>query len=352
MIKSNDKIIKDNYIKDFPEIELSKKVLYVHYEIISKFNRNNIITSSLNNFKNSDKIILDCGTEAIHFNDIKFLIETLKKYEFSNILLVNSGLNDNFDFKSIYIPNFIQKTDNEVIPLKDRKILYISLSRLIISKFQRLLLTYELFKNDLLKDGIVTCGCNFEEIKTIKEYSGIVLFPEDFQRIIPLCYDGIAEKVSSSNKYMTIGKECLINIVQESSFDIIKSEEYPIMYFNGGYGWNRPFFTEKTAKCFNSCQLPLFLSVKGYVSLLKSMGFDVFDDIIDHSYDNEENPDKRIKLIVKELIRLKNIGLDKLKNIEGLEERLFYNKNYMETIHQNMFKRYTSYINSWFFNDI
>lgn len=351
MIKCNDKIMERNYTHDFPDIASSNKILYIHYEIINKFNYNNIIISNLNNFKNSDKVILDCGTEATHFNDIKLAIEMLKIYGINNVLLVNSGLNDNFDFKSIYIPNFIRKSDNEIIPLKDRKILYVSLARLIMARFQRLNITYELFKNNLLFDGIVTCGCSDEDVYSLKYYSGLDLFPEEFKKIIPLCYDGVVDRTISSNEYMTIGKECLINIVQESSFDTTKSEDFPTMFFNGGHGWNRPFFTEKTAKCFNSCQLPLFLTVKGYVSLLKSMGFDVFDDIIDHSYDNEENPDKRIKLVVKELIRLKKIGLDKLKNIEGLEERLYYNKNYMEIIHQNMFKRYTSYINCWFLND-
>lgn len=350
MIKSNDNLIKNIYTYNFPKIESSDKSLYIHYEIITKFNTNEIINLNLDSFKSSEKVILDCGTEAIHFDDIKNFINILKGHGINDVLLVNSGLNDTFTFKSVYSPNFIRKSENEIIPLKDRSVLYISLARLIISRFQRLYLTYELYKNNLLDDGLVTCGCSEEDNLTLKYNTGVDLFPEDFQKIIPLCYDGIVDRTNSSHEYLTIGKECLINIVQESSFDTKISKEYPTMFFNGKHGWNRPFFTEKTAKCFNSCQIPLFLTVKGYVSLLKSIGFDVFDDFIDHSYDNEDDPDKRIKMLVKELVRLKSIGLDKLKSIEGLEDRLYYNKNYMDVLNKNMFMRYTSYVNSWFFN--
>jgi len=57
------------------------------------------------------------------------------------------------------------------------------------------------------------------------------------------------------------------------------------------------FLTEKTWKPVASGQLFLILGNPGIVQHLRDQGIDCFDDIIDHSYDQEENPFDRIKKI-------------------------------------------------------
>lgn len=52
--------------------------------------------------------------------------------------------------------------------------------------------------------------------------------------------------------------------------------------------------TEKTLNCFYGCNFPILISSVGTVKLLREIGFDMFDDIIDHSYDLIENPIDRI----------------------------------------------------------
>jgi hypothetical protein len=54
----------------------------------------------------------------------------------------------------------------------------------------------------------------------------------------------------------------------------------------------------------------------GYVDVIRNLGFDVFDDFINHNYDKEQNHIERIKIVVEELNRL-----TKLDMIE------FYNQN-------------------------
>lgn len=49
------------------------------------------------------------------------------------------------------------------------------------------------------------------------------------------------------------------------------------------------FLTEKTFKCFAWHQLPIFVATSGHVAKVRELGFDVFDDILDHSYDDETN---------------------------------------------------------------
>ena len=49
------------------------------------------------------------------------------------------------------------------------------------------------------------------------------------------------------------------------------------------------------------------MSVPGTIEMLKSQGFDVFDDVVDHAYDNETDHKKRFGMIIDEVKRLKEI---------------------------------------------
>ena len=44
------------------------------------------------------------------------------------------------------------------------------------------------------------------------------------------------------------------------------------------------FLTEKSYKAFAWHQLPIYVAVPGHVDIIRSFGFDLFDDILDHSY--------------------------------------------------------------------
>lgn len=58
------------------------------------------------------------------------------------------------------------------------------------------------------------------------------------------------------------------------------------------------FITEKSYKAFAWHQIPIFVTVSGHAAALRRFGFDLFDDIIDHSYDSMKNPHmRRIKIM-------------------------------------------------------
>jgi len=77
--------------------------------------------------------------------------------------------------------------------------------------------------------------------------------------------------------------------------------------------------SEKSFKPFFYYQFPMILATHHHTKSLKQKyGFDFFDDVIDHSYDNELDQRKRFSLFAKELKRLHD-------NKENLIE--FYNKN-------------------------
>lgn len=84
-------------------------------------------------------------------------------------------------------------------------------------------------------------------------------------------------------------------------------------------------FTEKAWAPFKLHQIPIYGSVTGYVSTLRNMGFDLFDDVVDHSYDNELDNIKRLQLAV-----------DQLEKVSKLNLVQFYRKNYSRFVKNNL----------------
>jgi hypothetical protein len=84
---------------------------------------------------------------------------------------------------------------------------------------------------------------------------------------------------------------------------------------------NNIHISEKTFKPFYYYQIPLILSTHNHIKMVKSRyGFDFYDDIINHSYDNEPDQIKRLDMFVNEIKRLsdnKEMIKDFYKNNKG-----------------------------------
>lgn len=72
---------------------------------------------------------------------------------------------------------------------------------------------------------------------------------------------------------------------QNSFVEIVSESSFCSPSFN---------ITEKTANCFFGCNFPILLGGSGLVQHLRDLEIDVFDDVIDHSYDKLSNPFDRI----------------------------------------------------------
>jgi len=112
---------------------------------------------------------------------------------------------------------------------------------------------------------------------------------------------------------------------------------------------NSTFVTEKAAKPFLGLQFPIFFAQMEYIQYFRDWGFDMFDDIIDHSYDlipigsyenyiNEDNPSvkrqliKKSKLVVNTLERLSKLDIHKTY-IECKERLLNNQRRLYELVH-------------------
>ena len=99
------------------------------------------------------------------------------------------------------------------------------------------------------------------------------------------------------------------------------------------YTENSFLITEKTQHSVFGCSFPIWVSSPGTVKFMREMGLDVFDDIIDHSYDIVENPIDRMYLAIsknKELLtnpNIKDIWKENMprfiKNVEFVKKGMY-----------------------------
>jgi hypothetical protein len=122
-------------------------------------------------------------------------------------------------------------------------------------------------------------------------------------------------------------KNSYINIISETKF---------------GKKENDIHITEKSFKPLYYFQLPIFLAAYNHVKMLKDeYGFYLFDDLIDHSYDDEINDSKRFHMIVKEIQRLSNMREEIQNYYKNNTEKLLHNYNIIKNNNaEHIFKNY------------
>jgi hypothetical protein len=110
--------------------------------------------------------------------------------------------------------------------------------------------------------------------------------------------DGKNDNVSNfKNKLFKYYQNTFVEIISETSF----TERCYLL-------------TEKTLNSIYGLNFPILLSGQGAVKLLRNMGMDMFDDVIDHSYDQCENPIDRLYLALERNTKV-------LTNIEYVKQK-------------------------------
>lgn len=75
------------------------------------------------------------------------------------------------------------------------------------------------------------------------------------------------------------------------------------------------YTSEKIFKSFMSFQIPLFIGQPGLVELLRTLGFKMFDNVIDNSYDNIENNLERTNAVCEEIKRLGSMSRQEIHDM-------------------------------------
>lgn len=165
-----------------------------------------------------------------------------------------------------------------------------------VPRRHRLLAACDIIDRGLEHCGKMSCGSG--------GYQGYTYGPDEFQLVpqhlrdrFPIYLDG---KISSSNSAMHTDSvqlpavtDAVLHLVCESNWedpDPVISDRWKIMQL-----------TEKSSKPLLLGQLFLINGALGNVAALRELGFDCFDDIVDHSYDAEADPLLRVKMVVDQL---------------------------------------------------
>jgi hypothetical protein len=145
---------------------------------------------------------------------------------------------------------------------------------------------------------------NIDKKKSVYEISYEVDYP-------PFKFDTEASYINNpySNSY--------INVVTETNFEkediILPSEKsYIPLYFS---------------------QIPIIMASCGHIKKMRELhGFDFFDDVVNHDYDNEPNNKKRFDMIINEIIRLNSKREDIEYFFNHNKERFYNNRKIVAEI--------------------
>lgn len=294
---------------------------------------------------NYDKIIIDVITEA---PPNKFWTDTIKQdsnwqaaIAQGQVLILDSSVESIPGLEHCYCPTFLGNwfrniEDYTQIKLShERTCHFLSLAR--IPRLQRVILTQEYFRRKIDHQGIISCGCDDEP----DTFNGTHYIDPDLRHKFPVLLDqgkmsrNEAWTQSTSDQFMTP----LINVVIESSYDAMLHLDQHGALVQYSQFWDKLFFSEKTNKAFAFHQIPVFLTVPGYVHMLRQWGFDVFDDIIDHSYDTEQDPWLRIYKVADEVERLCKIPLHQLASTDNIEHRFACNNQQLTHMYNYFYKK-------------
>lgn len=254
----------------------------------------------------SDKIVMIC--DVISDNDFTkltdFKIFNSKYFPFYAYLTFT---HDSF---SVFNGHQLQVLENLPFTI-DRKKLFTSRNGRH-NEFRAYTL-YKLFKDDLINDGLVSAFFYGSNNTIHKEYNDITYFNQYMDKEywdtnvaskLPIKIDNFFlgwdenqnANISGNLHHNDIFKDAYIDLVTEN-----------IHYSPIIFEYNT--LTEKSLKPFLFYQIPLFVTYPYNLKCLRDIGFDLFDDIIDNSYDLELDPKVRIDKIIRNLIKLKSIDL-------------------------------------------
>lgn len=201
---------------------------------------------------------------------------------------------------------------------------FISLNHLITKKRSyRLSLLAHIIEKNLLNKGFVSCPLldkNTVEIELLDPNSYISAESKKhvYENLLPTANRMVLDETlnystASSNIISPkFGQGALWHVVTETVF----YEE-------------RLHLTEKIFKPIVSKRPFILLGAPGNLEYLRSYGFKTFDRWIDENYDNEKDPDLRMKLVIKELVKLCNLPHYKILEMHlEMQKILEFNYNH------------------------
>ena len=256
-------------------------------------------------------VVLDAHTEGPSWSHIKSTVERMRdqfNIDPANIIQwTGSAGEGNEPIKLVTVMDaFSIITDAEAaVPMSDPTHHFAMLAR--IPKPHRVLMAVEVLRRGLDQYGYISCGCG-DHGETLELTWQAV--PAELRHRFPLLLPGDQFNPIQTPEFThdsitlpeVTGAFC--SVIPETTHDLM----FPNVF--------TAFLTEKSEKCFLLEQVPLWVAPHGQVKLAREWGFDVFDDVIDHSYDQELDALLRIKMVADQLEKICASSMEDLKNFK------------------------------------
>lgn len=261
--------------------------------------------------------------EPSDYDYIEAVVSITQSYGINRVAIYDAGMHL-WDHRVKHIPASWLRVEFPVapIPYEQRTNRFCCLNR--IARPHRIKLVEEIYKQRLDHHGVISCGVgnptyNFD---AYADPAWLHLFPLTFDTL------GIINDEAAFTASPDV-MNSLVQVVSESSIEKVGTHKQC---------WERAMLTEKTVKAYAFKQLPIWFAPQYFVKYQRDLGFDVFDDIIDHySYDKVVHPYDRIPLIVNELKKLMDRPVDDLKKLmQSLDDRLEENRSKIARTYQNI----------------
>ena len=215
-------------------------------------------------------------------------------------------------------------------------------------KIHRYSLLSFMLKNNLLDDTNWSLIPNYFVVYDFENYSKIFDL-DDFkyyENEIQV-FNNLKLKISDYEKTeLSFNERNEITVLNPKYKNVLLPPEIPENYINSYVNLvtetkfldneNVIQISEKSFKPFFYYQFPMILATHHHIKAMKEKyDFDFFDDVIDHSYDNEPNQKKRFNLFVNEVKRLHDNKENLIEFYRNNQLRFEINKNKVISIMNN-----------------
>lgn len=268
-----------------------------------------------------------------YYDSLKLVIDYVsKKYNIplKDIIIVSGAQHQfNAPVKNcpvLAIMGFPSMFEKEVSPLYPTHH-FISLAR--NSKTHRILVTKKIWERGLDKFGYCSLGCidfDFTDKEEVEKLLGHLYSK------YPAILDGVVREGDMQNSADDPRiSGAFVNVAMETSYEKTVTPR----------NWTAPFWTEKTTKPFVWKQIPLILGPLNNLEILRDFKFDLFEDVIDTSYDKEADPIKRIDMYVEQLEKICQWPIEKCCEFKKKNMHRFnYNRELAINVYHNQAREY------------
>lgn len=271
---------------------------------------------------NSNKIVLICDV----ISDNNF--ETISDFKVFNSKYFSFYAYLTFTHDSFSVFNGHQLQMMENLPMNtNRKKLFVSRNGRF-NEFRAYTL-YQIFKKELIDFGIISAffyGSNktihkdFKDVTYFNQFMDKEYWDTKVASNFPIRIDNFFLGWDENENADISGELHHTDVFSNAYVDLVTEN---INYNPITFEYNT--LTEKSLKPFLFYQLPIFITYQNNLKCLRDMGFDLFDDILDNSYDSIEDPKERIDVALSNLTKLKDVNLNPY--FETNKHRFINNRN-------------------------